>query len=149
MADISLTFDSAERVYDISIADNGDIATDDSFNTAIIMSVHGEKRASAAEIVRPEFRRGSWQNELSDVDGYEVGSKYWLLESARSNQESLNFSITTLEDAFQWMIDDNLLKEVNVDGILYYRGITNQVELVAPNNTTEVKLFESWLDTGD
>jgi len=149
MADISLTFDSAERVYDISIADNGDIATDDSFNTAIIMSVHGEKRASASEIVRPEFRRGSWQNELSDVEGYSVGSKYWLLENARSNQESLNFSIQTLEEAFQWMIDDNLLKEVNVDGTISFRGITNQVELVAPNNTTEVKLFESWLDTGD
>ena len=110
--------------YDISFTDEGDFVTTDGLDTAILMSILSEKRADSSEIVTPEHRGGDWSNELNDIVDYEVGSKFWLLYQARANEESLNFGIGAIEEGLQWMIDDELIKEVESLGTIQYRGLS-------------------------
>jgi phage gp46-like protein len=128
--DLKLTAD-ANDVYDIGFTSSGDLEMTDGLETAILMSILCEKRTDASEIINPKYRRGDWSNELNDVEGYEVGSKLWLLDQARVNQESFNVGLDALQEGFEWMLEDDLVKSVEIDGefdsnISYDIDITKQ-----------------------
>lgn len=77
---------NAEGIYDLVI-DGEKIKETNSLQTAIAMSIFMEKRASEDESPLPEYRRGWWGNLNNDIDGYEIGSKFWLLEQARAGND--------------------------------------------------------------
>jgi len=147
MADILLEKNSS-GYYDINFTDEGDFVTTEGFETAILMSLLGEKRANESEVVEPQFRRGDWSNELNDVPDYEVGSKLWLLYVARANTESMNSGIDSIKDGLQWMIDDNLIKDANAEGTISYRGITFKALVTQENNKVDKYLVDDFIATG-
>lgn len=100
--DAVLTVDPATGFYDFSIDDNGDIETAAFFDTSILYSIFGERRASADEIVDPQRRRG-WIGNDAD---FENGSKIWLLRQARLTRDILNRLEDEVEKALQWLVDD-------------------------------------------
>ena len=106
-SDIKLIQDEKGN-WDIDFA-NGDFELTDSLDTAIYMSIFGEKRASSSEVTEPRLRRGHFTNEFSDKQGYEVGSKMWLFTKQAKNTESNLDSINgTLTDGLRWMIEDDI-----------------------------------------
>lgn len=113
--DLKLTADE-NGIYDIGIADNGDLEMIDGFDTALLMSIFCERRADASEVIDPKLRRGDWSNELNDIEGHEVGSKFWLIDQARNNQDAFNIGLDALNDGFNWMLEDDLVKSVEIDG---------------------------------
>jgi phage gp46-like protein len=144
--DVAFTINS-NNVYDISIGDDGDLLGTPGLDTAILMSGLCEVRADESEVTSPEFRRGDWSNELNDVVDYEVGSKLWLLDQARSNQESIDAGNNYLNDGFSWLIDDEIIKNVETTGELTNRGITFTVLLTKQDDKVEKKLFEVFDNT--
>jgi phage gp46-like protein len=122
--DIKLTQDT-QNTYDIDFAD-GDFELTDGLDTALLLSVFGEQRASAAQIPDPLARRGHFTNLFNIVDDYEVGCFLWLLTEQQRNTDA-NLSLieeTVLNDGLQWMIDDDILKTAEVNGTRESDGIT-------------------------
>lgn len=131
--------------------ENGDIKTTDGFETSLLMSILGNKRASASEVPAPQNRRGWWGNEALDFDDYEIGSKLWLLNQARQTQRTLNDSITYSRDATQWYVDDNFLDKVQVTAEYVKVGNDRVLEilinLVKFQNSVLSKGFRIWQNT--
>lgn len=110
--DAVLTVDPRYGFYDIAIDDNGDIETADFFDTAILYSLFGERRATPDEVVDARYRRG-WIGNLSNADGFENGSKLWLLSQARLTANNLNRLRDEAKKALQWLVDDGLAVSVD------------------------------------
>ena len=137
--------------FDIDF-ENGDIKTTNGFETALLMSVLGEKRALQSEVPAPERQRGWWGNEALDFADYEIGSKLWLLAQARQTQVNLNHAQTYVRDSLQWFVDDGFLDEVEVGA--QYNKIGDEsvmeilVNLVRFQNSVLSKGFKIWQNTG-
>lgn len=102
ISDAVLTIDPTTGLYDFSLADDGDIETADFFDTSILYSIFGERRASGDEVVDPRRRRG-W---IGNDEDFENGSKIWLLRQARLTRDVLNRLEDEVEKALQWLVDD-------------------------------------------
>ena len=108
----------SDGFYDIEFGEDGDFELDNTFETAINMSLWCERRASQSEVAKPLNRRGWIGNELNDNPGFEYGSKLWLLFQAKATQDNKNFAIDYTKSSLQWFIDDRWLQDVRVTGLL-------------------------------
>ncbi len=133
-------------IYDISIDANGQIETDDFFDTSLLYSILGERRALEAQVSEPQQRRGWIGNEGKD---FENGSLLWLFEQARLTQSNLNDIRDEVKNRTQWLVDDGFA--VSID----------EVEVSVKNGTVELNItirrtrslvvrrfFKLWENTG-
>jgi phage gp46-like protein len=114
MSFVDITLEQNERTYFDIDFENSDLKTTQGFATALKISLMAERRASVSEIPAPEKRRGWWGNEAAGFGEFEIGSKLWLLNQARTTQLTLNNAITFSNNGLQWFIDDNYLDKVQV-----------------------------------
>lgn len=133
--DLKLTQNTDDYIYDISIGDGGDFSLVESFDTAIILSLFTDKRAEDSEVPSSLKRRGYFGN-LSNSGKKELGSKLWLLDQARINQETLNLAIKYAEQALQWLIDDKYIRNLIVLGV------------ISPNESTITLTIKFFLNNG-
>jgi phage gp46-like protein len=109
MIDLALT---NNNYFDIDF-ENGDFKYCYDLKTAIIMSIFCEKRADPLQVPQVDQRRGDFTNQFNLVNGYEVGSLYWLYTSQNkideANKEDLQ---DTINESLQWLIDDNYLNDI-------------------------------------
>jgi len=129
--------------YDISLDTDGDIATQDSFDTALLMSLFCERRALPSEVTTPNLRRGWIGN-----DGFEIGSKLWLYEQARINRDTMNGVNTSANNGFKWLVDDKLLASVSATSTVTQSALSLTVELKRFNSTVEYRYYDLWSNTG-
>lgn len=140
--DIALNKDSG--YYDISIDADGDIATQDSFDTALLMSLFCERRALPSEVATAHHRRGWIGN-----DDFEIGSKLWLYEQARITRDTINGVNTEAKNGLQWLIDDSLVESVNVSTSVVNNSISISAEIKRFNSAVEYRYYDLWSNTGD
>jgi phage gp46-like protein len=143
--DLSLIKDE-EGIYDLQI-EGGDFKTNDSFETAIQMSIFAEERADSSEVPIAELRRGWWGNTANRVIDYQIGSKLWQLEQARRTPTTLNLAIDYARNALQWLIDDGHATNVEVAGEFSDDGIRLFIEVSRPQNKVTNVSFELWNNT--
>ena len=92
--------------------ENGDLKTTFDLKTAILMSIFCEKRAE--QVQQFDGKRGHFANQFNLVDGYEVGSLYWLYtEQNKVSEDNKDDLQDTITEGLQWLIDDNLLTEID------------------------------------
>jgi len=143
--DLSLIKD-AGNIYDLQI-ENGDFITTNSFETAIQMSLLIDRRANASEVPQPERRRGWWGNVANRVEDYDIGSKLWLLDQARSTEETLNLAINYVRISLQWLLDDNEAEEIEVTGERINSNIRIFIVVQRSQNKVESLFFDLWDNT--
>ncbi len=147
MSDVRL-LQGSDRIWDIVI-ENGSIATEDGFDTAITMSLFTDARAPEAKVEIPEFRRGWLGNIESPVDGREIGSLLWLLEQKRLIQNTLNEAISYARSALNWFVEDGLAKRIEVSGVIVpLSGVALTIIITAPDGQTETHYRNLWEVTG-
>lgn len=129
-------------IYDFQLDANGDIDTADMFDTAILMSIYCERRASASEVPISSQRRGWIGNE--SFDDFENGSKFWLYQQARATRTILNGIVTAVQNGLQWFVDDGIATSVAVTAEL--NGLTVVIE--RPNSNVDRRYYEIWNNTG-
>lgn len=134
--------------YDFTLDSKGSLEMVANFDSAIIMSVFCEKRASNHEIIDNSLRRGWWGNELSDIPGFEIGSKLWLLEQSRNTLKELNLSITYMKTAFEWFVTQDYAQSVIVTGELTSSGIRVNIDIRVSQDNVDTPSFDLWLGTG-
>lgn len=137
-------------LYDIGLDEDGDITTVSSFDTAILMSLFADARADASEVSRTELRRGWWGNvSYQDQEDRQMGSKLWLYDQARLNQETANGVDNAVNEGLQWFIEQQFLKDVSVQTEVGESNITVNINLIKFNSQTESRSFDLWENTGD
>lgn len=133
--------------FDIQIGFDGDILTEDFFDTAIIVSVFTDRRANESEVRESHMRRGWIGNE--DTPGIEYGSKVWLYEQARITRSTMNDIAGVVKDALQWFVDDAYAVAVqNPVVTLVSGGLRLEVKLERPNSKVVKRYFDLWHNSG-
>lgn len=120
-----IAWNNDKGYWDISFT-NGDYTTTDKLDTAVLMSLYMDKRATRSEVPNPQLRRGWWGNKVGDYPNYDIGSKFWLLQQARLTQETINLLKTYSYDCLKWLIDDGYVDIIDtnveiIDGAAYIR----------------------------
>lgn len=146
--DIKL-FRDQHNCYDIDINEDGDIAQEFGYDTAILLSLFMEMRASTSEQPVPELRRGWWGNLNNNDQTDEWGSKIWLHNQARSTTEALEANIGFAQQSLNWMIEDSHCQSITFDGRLTLEGqALDGIFKVSPDEI-ETRNFNLWEFTGN
>lgn len=94
--------------------ENGDLKKTDSLDTAIYISLFGEKRASISQVSEPTLRGGHFSNEFSEVPGYEEGCLFWLYTSQATLTDKVLAKINdSVRNGLKWMVEDKIITKVN------------------------------------
>ncbi len=132
--------------YDIGFTDDGDIETSQSLDTAILMSIFAEQRATPSEMPESSRRRG-WQGNES-TPGFEMGSKLWLFEQAKITGSNLAQLGTIITNALKWMIEDNIAISASANAFFRNNRVEAETVLIRPSSEVDKSLFEIWNSTG-
>lgn len=142
--DLAIEFVTVD--FDISFGTDGDILTDDFFDTSLLYSLLGERRADPSEVVEPQLRRGWIGSEDKD---FENGSKLWLFEQARVTRSNLNRIEDEARKALQWLVDDGLVVSVDeVTATVKSGKITLEIVIRRSRSQVERRFFTFWQNTG-
>jgi len=145
-SDAILTVDTTSNLYDISLDANGDIAHDDFFDTSILYSLFGEKRAAPDEVVEPQLRRG-W---IGNSDTFENGSKIWLLMQARLTRDVMNRLEDEAKKSLQWLVEDGLAVAVTDANVTVSTGrVLLTITIQRTRDKIDRKFFTLWENTGN
>jgi len=115
--DIKILWDNDLIEGDIEY-DNGELTIEDGLETAVIMSLFTDGRASIEDTLPDsgsEDRRGWWGDQVAEVKDDEIGSKLWLLERSTTIQETLINAEIYIKDCLQWMIDDAVIIDFDIE----------------------------------
>jgi len=134
--------------FDLSVGANGDLETVAGFDTAILMSVFCERRASADQVPTPRLRRGWIGNEDGDDPDFEIGSLIWLYEQARLNSDTANGVESHANTALAWFLEDNLLTQIETEASFSGAGVSLLVIFRTETGPVETRNFELWKNTG-
>ncbi len=133
------------QTYDISIADNGDLETEDSFDSAIITSIFTEARANKDQVVTPERRRG-WMG--SQGDDFILGNTAWVYGQFRNRQVELNEIANVIQLGLQHFVEDRIATDVSVSIRPKGTSVILTIIIKRPNNKTDYRYYELWNNTG-
>lgn len=144
--DVALTRTDA-GYYDVSIGDDGDVVKTDSFDTALMLSIFCDRRASESEVPEPQHRRGWIGNMFGQV---EYGSKLWLLYQARLTNNNVNRARGYLEQALSWLVDLGYLRRVVVETARDLDGgkLIANIQLQRFDDKIDVRNYTLWDNTG-
>ena len=146
--DIKLDKFDDKKYFDIDIDTNGDFKLVDSFETASLLSVLAERRASESEVAKSSRRRGWIGNESNEVSGFELGSKVWLIiEQGRINTNTKNRVVSLIQESLKWLIEDGHLRDIIVSARITDGEIIATINYIIPNGdvlTTSIGLWEEF-----
>lgn len=144
---VDVKFTDNGDYYDLTIGDGGDFEKVNSFDTAILLSLYCERRASESEVEIPEMRRGWIGNYYQPV---ELGSKMWLLYQARLTQSTLNRCRTYLQQAFSWITDYGYAKQVIATPSRDIEAGSMNADVFIRRNDDEIETlnYTLWENTG-
>lgn len=95
------------------VIEGKDALSDTGFETCVLISLGTDARASAADrLPEPNKNRGGfWGSALL---GFNLGSKYWLLERSKLTPETMALAKQYTADALQWLVDDGIASTIDV-----------------------------------
>jgi phage gp46-like protein len=134
------------NLYDLEIANNGDIKSEDFFDSAILISLFAESRANESEVFQSHMRRGWIGNE--STPNFEIGSKIWIYEQARLTRSVLNGITAAARQSLQWLIDDNYVLSIDIESILTATGVDINIIIYRPNSKIDYRYYTLWDNTG-
>jgi phage gp46-like protein len=113
--DIRIAFDQYDQFADFILADR-DVDRDDGLETAVLITLLTDKHADAGDPLPDDsgYRGGWFGDSLPVVPDYKMGTKLWLLQRAKTVTEIPAIAKEHLLDGFKWMIEDGIVKSVDV-----------------------------------
>lgn len=143
--DAVLVIDTTTQLHDFQLDANGDIDTEDFFDTSLLYSIFGERRATPDEMVDARRRRG-W---IGNGPDFENGSKIWLLSQARLTRSNLNRIEDEAEKALQWLVDDGFAVSIDqVTATLSGGRVLLDITIRRSRDKVDRRFFELWENTG-
>jgi phage gp46-like protein len=93
----------------------GDIAKDEGLETAVLISLYTDRRVTVAELPPNETDQGGWWADTFEQEGDGTGSKIWLLNKSKANDQTIAQMETYAAEALQWMIDDGVARSISIE----------------------------------
>lgn len=127
MSDIAFLWDNQAAAPDIAM-DGGQLAMDDGLRTAILISLFTDARAAPDDALPEDNadRRGWWGNAYPAITtprSYELGSRLWLLDRAKTVEQVLAQAKSFAREALQWLLDDAIVTSIEIEAERQtYRG---------------------------
>jgi phage gp46-like protein len=111
--DIALKYNAGIKQFDLSIED-GDLATEEGLQTAVILSLFTDRRAEPEDRLPDgtNDRRGYWVDVYNDRP---LGSRLWLLFREKEQEEVLRRAKVYAEEALAWLVEDEIAESVEVE----------------------------------
>lgn len=132
-----------DGVYDFDFDDDsGDFIQDEGLETAILLSLFLDKRATEDQVPNPTKRGGYWGYEIADMDF----SHLWLV-NGRKTQDKLNIGKEYCNTALRWLIDEELATDVQTTATFIDDGIELDIEITKPNGVVDTYTYNLWLNT--
>lgn len=118
MTDLATTYINFSEGMDLAL-DGLLLQDDDGLTTAVILSLYTDRRARPDDILPnadqgSTDRRGWVGDDISEVQGDQIGSLLWLNESAKQLQKVLTTDRQYAEDALAWLVTDEIASRVEV-----------------------------------
>lgn len=125
-----------------------DLASDDTIETAIILSLFTDRRAEPGdELPAGETdRRGWWGDAVPEAEGDRWGSRLWLLRREKQTQETLARAREYAREALSWLLDDGHATRLDVQATWARQGLLGlTVEVDLTSGSPFRKAFEARL----
>lgn len=145
--DIAIIFDPLNKMRDISLGDDGDLAAVDDFSTSVDLSILTNRRADGSEVSQAVERRGWIGDTTPETDGFKVGSKLWLFEQARRTQNTVNDARDAVREGLQWIADRNQGERIEVDAEAVGASGIRITAIIFVGNNTIKRYFTLWDNT--
>lgn len=119
--DVALVYDADAKAFDLSI-EGGDLVTDSTLQTAVMLSLYTDRRALDADML-PDGgtdRRGWWCDAFADQPH---GSRLWLLSREKELDEVLRRAREYAAEALKWITDAGIASTVEVNAVHLRRGV--------------------------
>jgi phage gp46-like protein len=142
--DVVLSVSDTLDFYDISFGADGDFATTEGLDTALLLSVLEEQRATVDEVADPAQRRG-WMG--SEDEGFAIGSKLWLWDSARLTQSTLNGINKDVAIGLNWVIEQGLASSIDVSSTFIAGGLELTITVESDGSVSENVMYQLWGNT--
>lgn len=131
MSDLALLFADDGLSADLAYA--GDLVTDESLRTAVLMSVGTDALAGPDDLARfaltGEDPRGWWADGVLPAAAADrTGSLLWLLARAKQTEETKRIAVDMVRKSLAWLVEDGVAKAVVVTaewlrpGVLAWRA---------------------------
>lgn len=149
--DIALRFDSGSQTIDAAL-ESGMLATDDSLQTAVLVSLFTDKLAGPSDELpaTEDWRRGWWGDSLSPVPGDQIGSHLWLLFRCKQTEETRRRAEEYAIAALAWMLADKIAKAVDVQAAWQAQGVLGLALVITkPDGGTERYHYGLSLQNGE
>lgn len=150
--DILLAFDDERHGGDIrQIA--GDLATDTTLRTAVVVSLFTDRRArddDALPAGAGDDRRGWWGDLLPPVEHDQIGSRLWLLAREKQTREVVARAREYAEEALAWLVEDGVADRVEVRADIVRTGVLGlHITIHRPQGAEEYRYHYVWEATAD
>lgn len=147
MIDIKLT--PQNGVYDFDYGDDGDFIMEDGFDTALLMGVFCERRATPEE-VPDAIRRSGWIGNLFyNENGFENGSKVWLhISQGRIIQETLNNVRDAAQKGLDYLVQDELAQSVSTEIEVVSGKPELKIRIEYSSSRVDERYYDVWGNTG-
>ena len=149
--DLALIWDPIKQRADLALV-NGQLATDDTLKTAVIISLFTWRRAKPDDVLpdeRSTDRKGWWGDWYSDdaiaafkangvlpIPVDRIGSRLWLLGREKQLSSVLIRMQEYLEEALEWMLEDGVAKSVDITTEITRPELAGyQILITKPDNT--------------
>jgi len=103
-----------------------DLERDDGLETAVIISLFTDRRASAEQIpleYEQDDLRGYWGDLTNGSATDQTGSLLWLLAREKELPQTLSRAEQYCRDALAWMVDDLVATTIEVAASYHSRGV--------------------------
>ncbi len=110
--DLALTYSPALDAFDVSIdALNADLRREETFTTAVVLSLMIDRLAEPGDVAPGADRRGWWADAFAE-SGDRHGSRLWLMGREKQLDATVERAKLYIEEALQWLIDDGVATSV-------------------------------------
>lgn len=121
---MALGWNTAELRGATLLTASGALAEDDGLQTCLLLSLFLDRRARADDPL-PDPASGDRRGWLGDAfaDDDRHGSRLWLLERAKQNEETRRRAEEYAAEALDWLVEDGLASAVRISAEWLAMGI--------------------------
>ena len=108
----------------------------DSLTRAVIISLFSWRRADDGDDIESDVSKHGWWGDSFSTD--RIGSKIWEILRQKLNDETIAKAQEYSRAALQWMIEDGLVTEINVEAerdSSDFNRLNLKVELISNSRT--------------
>lgn len=113
---------------------------------AVLISLFSWRRSNDDDGVQIPYRHGWWGDTFSTISGDQIGSRLWLLQREKLTRETVALAQAYAEESLQWMIDDALAVQINIEAWRDDGRLNMTIDIVQPGDkrSVEARFQDLW-----